>query len=125
MQSSLALGLAFGIGVVAGLRSMTAPAVTAWAVHLGWLDLEGSPLAFMGSPWAVGVLTLGALGELVADKLPMTPSRTKPGPLAARIVMGGLSGACVTAAGGSSPWVGAVLGAIGGIVGTFAGYRAR
>jgi uncharacterized membrane protein len=79
----------------------------------------------MGSPWAVGVLTLGALGELVADKLPMTPARTKPGPLAARIVMGGLSGACVTAAGGSSPWVGAVLGAIGGIVGTFAGYRAR
>ena len=125
MQSTLALFLAFGIGVVAGLRSMTAPAVTAWAVHLGWLDLKASPLGFMGSPWAVGVLTLAALGELVVDKLPMTPSRTKPGPLAARIVMGGLSGACLTVAAGGSPWVGAVVGAIGGIVGTFAGYRAR
>ena len=50
--------------------------------------------------------------------------RDEAGPLAARIVMGGLSGACVTVAGGGSPWVGAVLGAIGGIVGTFAGYRA-
>src|ERR1700675_3914211 len=121
MQSSLALGLAFGIGVVAGLRSMTAPAVTAWAGHLGWLRFYGTTLAFMGSPGGVGVLAVGALGELVADKLPMTPSRTKPGPLAARIVMGGLSGACVTAAGGSWPCVGGALGEKDGTEATFPG----
>ena len=44
MNSNLALLLAFGIGVIAGLRAMTAPAVTAWAAHLGRLNLLGSPL---------------------------------------------------------------------------------
>ena len=41
--------LALGIGIVAGLRSLTAPAVVAWGAHLGWLNLHGSPLAFIGS----------------------------------------------------------------------------
>jgi uncharacterized membrane protein len=124
MHSNVLL-LAFGIGVVAGLRSMTAPAVTAWAAHLTRLHLQGTALAFMGSPWAVGIFTLGALGEFVADQLPSTPARTKPGPLLARIVMGGLCGACVSVSGEGSPWVGALAGAIGAIVGAFAGYRAR
>src|ERR671922_2116790 len=73
MNSGLALLLAFGIGVVAGLRSMTAPAIVAWAAHLGWLNLSGSPLAFMGSLWAAAIFTLGALAEFVADQLPTTP----------------------------------------------------
>ena len=73
MNSGFGLLLMFGIGVVAGLRSVTAPAVVAWAAHMGWIDLSGSPLAFMGSVWAVGIFTLGALGEFVADQLPATP----------------------------------------------------
>ena len=48
MNSGFALFLAFGIGVVAGLRSMTAPAVVAWAARLGWISLSGSHLAFNG-----------------------------------------------------------------------------
>ncbi|WP_425993766.1 hypothetical protein [Caulobacter sp. DWR1-3-2b1] len=31
--------LALLIGVVAGLRAMTAPAAISWAAHLGWLPL--------------------------------------------------------------------------------------
>ncbi len=88
MNSGLTLLLAFSIGIVAGLRSMTAPAVVAWAAHLGWINLSGSHLAFMGSTWAVAILTLGALFEFVADQLPATPARTAAVPLAARIVMG-------------------------------------
>jgi len=38
MNSGFALLLVFGIGVVTGLRSMTAPAVVAWAAHLGWIN---------------------------------------------------------------------------------------
>ena len=38
---TMTLPFAFLIGFFAGLRSLTAPAVTAWAVHLGWLKLEG------------------------------------------------------------------------------------
>ena len=67
--------LAFLIGFFAGLRSLTAPAVTAWAVHLGWMKLPGA-LALMGSIPAVAIFTLLAVVELVADKLPNTPSRT-------------------------------------------------
>jgi uncharacterized membrane protein len=125
VNSNLALLLAFGIGVVAGLRAMTAPAVTAVAAHLGRLSLQGTSLAFMGSKWAVVILSLAALGELINDQLPKTPPRTQPGPLIARIVMGGLCGACITTASGHLPWLGAVLGAVGAVAGAFAGYKAR
>ena len=78
--------LALGIGIVAGLRSLTAPAVVAWGAHLGWLNLHGSPLAFMGSTTAVAIFSVLAIGELIADKLPMIPKRTAPAPLIARVV---------------------------------------
>jgi uncharacterized membrane protein len=121
----MGLALAFGIGFVAGLRSLTAPAAVSWAAHLGWLDLQGSRLGFMGSTVTVVVLTIGALAEYVADLLPTTPRRTLPGPLIGRMVLGGFSGACLMVSTGQSWLLGAVAGAIGGLVGTFAGYEAR
>jgi uncharacterized membrane protein len=117
--------LAFLIGAACGLRSLTAPAVVAWAAHLSWLNLNNTPLSFMGSAAAVAIFTVLAIVELVADKLPSTPSRTKPPGLIARIVLGGLSGASISAAGAQSIGLGAVLGVSGGIAGTFAGYQAR
>jgi uncharacterized membrane protein len=120
----MTLLFAFLIGLFAGLRSLTPPAATAWAVHLGWLKLQ-RPLALIGTLPAVIILTLLALAELVADKLPQTPSRTAPVGLIARIVTGGLTGACVAAGGAGSALLGALLGSVGGIVGAFAGYQAR
>ncbi len=125
MNPTVALLLAFGIGVVAGLRSMTAPAVVAWAAHLGVLHLAGSHLAFMASTWAVALFTLGALGEFVADQLPSTPPRTQAVGLIARICTGALSGACIGVATQSSILVAALAGAVGGIAGAFGGYHAR
>ena len=119
------LALAAGIGFVAGLRSLMAPAAVSWATHLGWLDLQGSPLAFMGSTAAVAIFSILAVAELIADKLPTTPNRTKPGPLGARVVMGALAGACLTVSAGQSLLAGAVLGGVGGLIGAFAGYQAR
>ena len=116
--------LAFLIGFFGGLRSLTAPAATAWAVHLGWLKVEGW-LALIGSVPAVAIFTMLAIVELVADKLPRIPSRTSPPGLIARIVMGGLTGACVAAGGAQGVLLGVLLGAIGGVVGCFVGYRAR
>ena len=48
MAASYVLVLAFSIGIIAGLRSLTAPAVVCWAVRLGWLNLHNSALSFFG-----------------------------------------------------------------------------
>src|SRR4051812_43586650 len=120
----MTLLLAFLIGLLNGLRSLTAPAVTAWAAHLGWLRIEG-PLSLIGSVTAVVIFTVLALAELVVDKLPNAPNRTAPPGLIARILMGGLTGACVAGGGQEGAFLGAVLGAVGGVVGCFGGYKAR
>jgi uncharacterized membrane protein len=125
MNPSQVLLLAFLIGVVAGLRSLTAPAVVAWAAHRNWLNLHNTPLSFMGSTAAVVIFTLLAVVELVVDQLPSTPSRTKPPGLIGRIVLGGLSGAAVAVSGAQSIALGAVLGVAGGIAGAFGGYEVR
>jgi uncharacterized membrane protein len=125
MHPAQVLLLAFLIGVIAGLRSLTAPAVVAWAAHRNWINLHNTLLSFMGSIAAVVFFTLLAAVELVTDQLPSTPSRLKPPGLIARILLGGLSGAGVALAGGQSVALGAVLGAAGGVAGAFAGYQVR
>lgn len=116
--------LALLIGVVAGLRAMTAPAAIAWAAYLGWLNLSGSWLSFMGTIWAVGIFTILAVVELVTDQLPSTPSRKVPQQFGARLVMGALTGAAIgTPYGG---WiVGLIAGIIGAAIGTYGGAAVR
>jgi uncharacterized membrane protein len=116
---------AFGIGIVAGLRAMTAPAMVSWAAYFGWLNLHGSPMAFMGSIVAVAIFSLLALGELIGDLLPQTPRRTAPAPLVARILMGSLCGACLCTSANQSLLIGAILGGTGGVMGAFTGYEIR
>jgi uncharacterized membrane protein len=105
---------------------MTAPALVAWGAHLGWLHLQDSLLAFFARKISLVVFSLFAIGELIADKLPFIPARTQAGPLAVRVIFGSLCGAalCFSAA-TASPLVGALLGAVGGITGAFAGYTYR
>jgi uncharacterized membrane protein len=112
--------LPFLIGAIAGLRSMTAPAAVSWAARLGWLHLENTKLAFFGFAATPYIFTVLAILELIADKLPNTPSRKAPVGFGARIVSGAICGAAL---GG---WVGGlVCGIIGAIVGTLAGYEFR
>ena len=125
MNTTTILALAFAIGVIAGLRSMTAPAIVSWAAHWEWLDLQHSQLAFFGSTAAVYILSAGAIVELIVDKLPRTPRRTEPLGLIARFALGGLSGAALCASATQSIVLGAVLGGVGGLAGGFAGYAAR
>jgi uncharacterized membrane protein len=112
------------IGVVAGMRAMTAPAAISWAAYLGWLPLQSTWLAFLGYSWTPWIFTLLALGELVTDQLPSTPSRTVPLQFGARLASGALSGAAVGAAGGSL-LIGGIAGAIGAAMGTFGGRALR
>jgi uncharacterized membrane protein len=121
----MVLVIAFLIGVVSGLRSLTAPAAVCWAAHLGWFHLENSRLAFLGSTGVTYLFSALAVGELIADKLPFTPARTQFLGLSARSTLGALSGSAICVAAGQ-PWiVGAILGAAGGITGAFAGYKMR
>src|SRR5580658_10509516 len=116
--------LAFLIGVVAGLRALTPLAAVSWAARLGWLHLENTWLAFLGfaaTPYIVSVL---AIGELINDKLPRTPSRKAPPGFIARIVTGSLCGATIGAA--SQPVIGCLAaGAAGAAAGTLGGYEFR
>ena len=112
------------LGVIAGLRAVTPVAAVSWAAALGILKLTGTPLAFLGAavtPWIVSAI---AVGELINDKLPKTPSRKVPIQFGGRIVSGGLAGAAVgLSAGAILP--GLVLGAVGAVLGTLGGAAAR
>jgi uncharacterized membrane protein len=115
---------AFLIGVVAGLRALTPLAATSWAARFGVLQLSGSRLGFLGSTAAPYILTVLAIAELIADKLPKTPSRKTLVPFIVRLVSGGLCGAALGAT-GQSLLGGLLAGAVGAIVGTLGGYEFR
>ena len=100
---------ALGIGIVAGLRTATAPAAI---------------LAAQGSPRTRGAL-LSALGEYVADKLPFTPSRLGPPALVARAGSGAWCGGESARRDDGSVMTGRALGATGALVGAWAGYSLR
>ena len=116
--------LALLIGVVAGYRAMIAPAAVAFAARFGGLSLTGTPLAFMGYAWTPWIFAIAAIGELVADKLPTSPSRKIALQFGTRIITGALSGACIGAA-HEILIGGLVAGAIGAVLGTYGGSAAR
>jgi uncharacterized membrane protein len=116
--------LALLIGIVAGLRAMTAPAAVAWAAQLGWISLDGTWLAFLGYRFTPWIFSLLALVELITDQLPSTPSRKVPPQFAARVILGGLSGAALGANGGALV-LGAAFGVVGAVLGTYGGAWAR
>jgi uncharacterized membrane protein len=116
--------LALLIGVVAGLRTMTAPAIVSWALYLGGHELTGSWLAFLGSVWARGILTVLMLVEFVTDQLPSTPSRTVPVQFGARLVSGALAGGAIGAAAGML-LAGVLAGIVGAVIGTVGGRMLR
>ncbi|HEX8950743.1 MAG TPA: DUF4126 family protein [Polyangia bacterium] len=117
--------LAFAIGVVAGLRALTAPMVVSWAARFGWIDVQHTWAGFLArgvTPW---ILTVVAVAELINDQNPKTPSRTKPPSFVFRVVSGAFSGAALAAGSEHAVVVGGMLGAAGAVAGTLGGYTAR
>ena len=119
----MTIALALLAGVLAGLRAMTPLAAASWAARLGFVNLEGTWLAFLGYFWTPIVLTVLAFVELVTDQLPSTPSRTVPQQFGARLVTGALAG--MVFASSMSMAAGATAGVVGAIIGTIGGARAR
>jgi len=124
MNVTTATVLPLLIGVVAGLRAMTAPAAISLAARAGRLDLSTTSLAFLGYAYTPWIFTILALVELVTDQLPTTPSRTVPIQFGTRILMGGLTGGAIGASGGALA-VGAIAGIVGAVIGTLGGRAVR
>ena len=129
-MSSLLLSAA--LGWVAGMRSATAPAALARALasrtHATdrWLRRpDGWPATWLAARPAPTLLALAAAGELVGDKLPMTPHRTDVAPFAGRVASGALVGAAVAGRRGTSLVGAALAGAVGAAVSTVVMHRAR
>jgi len=124
MTHALVLLLALLIGVVAGLRAFTAPAVLAWAAFLQWINLSGTWASWMGHWAAVAVLTVLAVAELVSDKMPTLPSRKSAPQFLLRLAAGAFSGAVLGTAWGYR-WGSLGAGMIGAVVGTIGGFAVR
>jgi uncharacterized membrane protein len=130
MTVVFALVLALLIGVVAGLRALTPPAVVAWGGALGWIDLEGTWAQFLTHPITLAVLTVLLVVELVTDQLPNTPARTVAVQFAARLFTGAFAGAVLVTGVLAAAKTGTIIsgigaGMIGAVLGTMGGYRVR
>lgn len=124
MTHVLVLILALLIGVVAGLRAMTAPAVVAWGAMLGWIDVTDKWSEWVAHPITVTVLTILLIGELITDQLPKTPSRKVPPQFIARLLTGGFAGAVIGSA-FFHTFSATGAGVIGAVLGTLAGAELR
>jgi len=125
MSFASVLALPFAMGLVAGMRSFSAPAVVCWAAHLGWLNLQGSKLSWLSTTAAVWIATVLAVFELLADKQSWIGARTRPGPLIDRLIMGAISGGALGFANNHALAAGAVAGAVGALIGAYGGYWVR
>lgn len=113
------------LGIVAGLRSMTAPAVISLAIQVGSLQLNATAFALFGNPIVAAGLSAGAGCEFFADTLPNTPNRTDAGPLIFRLLSGGLCGAALVSSGAAPVGQGVLAGCVGALIGAFGGIRLR
>ena len=116
--------LALLIGIVAGLRAFTAPTAISWAAWSGRLALEGSRLAFLGYSWTPWIFMLLALGELVGDQLPSTPSRTRADAIRRATIERRDCGAAIGSPHGAILG-GLLAGIVGAVIGTFGGHAFR
>ncbi len=117
---------AFGWGVIAGMRSMSAPALASHYLSRSFSPaLAGSPLRFLQSAKVATGLKVLAGTELIGDKLPGVPNRIAAPVLTFRILSGALVGAAHHVQKNQSMPTGAVLGGVGAVAGSYAFYFLR
>lgn len=114
------------LGFAAGLRSQLPLALLARAIgNRAFTQNVKGPFALLRNRTVQCGLALAATGEFIADKTPFVPSRINPGPLAGRLVAGGLTASAFARYSGRSILPAALLGATTAGLGSFAGYYAR
>ena len=126
MGDSATIWRALGLGGIAGMRTMAAPAIVSRSVVEGRVgSLEGTPFAALGSPRVSKALRVLEIGELIVDKLPIVPSRTSPPPLLGRAASGTFVGAAIFASGGRRTVMGGALGAASAMAAAYGAERLR
>ncbi|MFL5383789.1 MAG: DUF4126 family protein [Longimicrobiaceae bacterium] len=125
MADVTTLGRAAALGVVAGMRSLAAPAALSRHLAHDPVVPANRMELLLTHPSAPAVLGLASAVEHLADKLPIVPDRTDPGPLAGRIAAGALCGAVIARRAGESVAAGAVVGALAAAAATFAAHELR
>ena len=117
---------AIGLGAVAGIRSMTPPALLSRAASRGEIrGIGATPYGFLASPRVANLLTALAAGEISADKLPFSPDRVSLPGLAGRLATGALVGAALYAADGRKGATGGAIGALSSLATSYASYYLR
>ena len=105
---------------------MSAPALLSRAAsHGGIKGIEGTPFAFLASPRTARILTVLAVGEALADKLPFSPDRISPPGLVGRMASGALVGATLFAAAKRRATIGAGLGLLSAAAASYPSYYLR
>ncbi len=126
MGDSATIWRALGLGAIAGVRSMAAPAILSRSIVEGRVrDLEDTPFAALGSPRVSNALRVLEIGELIVDKLPVLPGRTSPPLLLGRAASGAVVGAALFASVGRRAATGGVLGAVSAMAAAYAAERLR
>ena len=113
------------LGAISGLRSASGPAFVSRAASRGDMQLGGTPLAFLGSPLLSKALSAAQLGEMIGDKLPVAPGRTRLMPLLGRAASGGLAGAAAAISEDRHAATGILLGSSAAVVAAFGGEALR
>jgi uncharacterized membrane protein len=113
------------LGAMTGLRSMTPMALLCFFAYRNHLPVHNTWAFWCANPISVIVFAVLAVGELIGDKLPQTPSRLSILPLTARICFGGLIGAIAATGLHGSALEGILLGVFGAVAGAFFGYHLR
>jgi uncharacterized membrane protein len=117
---------AISLGIIAGMRSMSSPALVSHLLsHHPSNALKGSPLRFIQTKVAANIFKALAAGEALGDKLPSAPDRTAPAVLAGRILAGGLAGGSIYKASGKNAIVGALIGGAAAVASTYAFFYLR
>lgn len=112
------------LGVVTGMRCMTAIAALSWAAWLALVPEHGWATWIAHLVVAL-IFTACALGEYVVDTLPQTPRRTSLGPALARVIVGALVGAMVAIAIDEPVAGGIIFAGVGAVIGTWGGFFVR
>ncbi len=113
------------LGVMSGMRSMSAPALISRRAVQNPHAFKGTLFAPLAQKEASSLAGLAALGEIVIDKLPILPKRTALLPLLGRAMLGGFAGAAAYTEPKRSASEGAIIGALAAVASSYVSYFIR